>query len=111
MGSQKKRREVTLAPEEAVRLRKAFDAHDVGGLGYITDEQLRKTMETMGMKMTEEDLKATMDEIDVDNSGTISWPEFVSAMSKFGAGQSIEHKFTYQRLSELRGVFDLFDTN
>jgi len=109
--SHKKRREVSLAPEEAVRLRKAFDAHDVGGLGYITDVQLSETMETLGMKMTVDELKATMDEVDVDRSGTISWPEFVFVMSKFGAGQSIEHKFTENRLAELRAVFDLFDLN
>jgi Ca2+-binding EF-hand superfamily protein len=109
--SHKKRREVTLAPEEAVRLRKAFDTHDTGGLGYITDEQLRQTMEALGIKMSDEELKATMDEVDVDRSGTISWPEFVFVMSKFGAGQSIEHKFTEGRLKELRNVFDMFDAN
>jgi len=105
------RAEVELAPEMALRLRMAFDAHDVGGRGYMTDEQLRKTMATLGMKMTDNELRATMSEVDVDGSGNISWPEFVSVMAKFGARQSIEHKFTKQRLAELRSAFDSFDTD
>lgn len=109
--SQGKRRDVSLAPEEAVRMRKAFESYDTNGLGYITDVQLAKELSTLGMKLTEEELREAMREVDVDNIGTISWPEFVFFMSKFGGGMSIEHQFSEIRLKELREVFNRFDAD
>merc|ERR1712060_266254 len=74
-------------------------------------EQLGHCLQMLGMKMSEADMVEFMAEVDVDGSGTVSWPEFLWLMSKFGASQSIESQFSDQRLAELREVFTLFDAN
>merc|ERR1712232_1274885 len=84
---------------------------DEDNRGWITPQQLGIALQMLGMKMTEEELEEAAEEVDVDGSGKLEWPEFLWLMFKFGAGSSIEHQFTDQRLAELREVFSLFDAD
>eukprot|EP00929_Paragymnodinium_shiwhaense_P027774 TRINITY_DN1621_c1_g1_i1.p1 TRINITY_DN1621_c1_g1~~TRINITY_DN1621_c1_g1_i1.p1 ORF type:complete len:650 (-),score=203.48 TRINITY_DN1621_c1_g1_i1:320-2269(-) len=109
--SQRKQREVNLPPDDVIRIRGCWESIDEDGRGYITARQLGVAMQMLGMKMTDEELEEAVDEVDVNGTGQLEWPEFLWLMFKVGASTSIEHQFTDQRLAELREVFSLFDAD
>lgn len=43
------------------------------GLGYITVDLLKDILKELDDKMTPQDLNEMIEEIDVDNSGTVDW--------------------------------------
>merc|ERR1712232_15158 len=103
--------EINLPPDDVIRIRGCWEYIDEDNRGWITPQQLGIALQMLGMKMTEEELEEAAEEVDVDGSGKLEWPEFLWLMFKFGAGSSIEHQFTDQRLAELREVFSLFDAD
>jgi len=103
------RMEVSMPPDDVVRIRGCFEAIDVDGSGEIDEEELGIAFQMMGMKLDKKELHEAFLEVDLDGSGSVEWPEFMFLMSKFGAGESLESKFTDERLAELREVFSLFD--
>eukprot|EP00931_Biecheleriopsis_adriatica_P074139 TRINITY_DN48266_c0_g1_i1.p1 TRINITY_DN48266_c0_g1~~TRINITY_DN48266_c0_g1_i1.p1 ORF type:complete len:619 (+),score=149.78 TRINITY_DN48266_c0_g1_i1:85-1941(+) len=103
------RLQVALPPEDIVRIRGCFEAVDADGSGEIGEEELGVAFRMMGMKLDPDELHKEFCEVDLDGSGSVEWPEFLFLMSKFGAGESLESKFTEERLTELREVFSLFD--
>lgn len=107
--SLKPRLDVTLPEGDVVRIRGCFEAVDADNSGEIDEEELGAAFRMVGVKLAGEELHKAFLEVDLDCSGTVEWPEFLFLMSKFGAGESLESKFTEERLAELREVFDLFD--
>lgn len=106
-------RQVAWALEDLKVARKLYDSMDTEGRGYIETTSLAPLFRTMGMKITEDDLKAIVEEIDVDKSGTIEWAEFLYLVDKYGGVRnwSIESQFTEEKLHQLRNVFDYFDAD
>eukprot|EP00930_Biecheleria_cincta_P070323 TRINITY_DN57965_c0_g1_i1.p1 TRINITY_DN57965_c0_g1~~TRINITY_DN57965_c0_g1_i1.p1 ORF type:complete len:616 (-),score=151.25 TRINITY_DN57965_c0_g1_i1:24-1871(-) len=107
--SLKPRLDVSLPDSDVIRIRGCFEAVDADGSGEIDEEELGAAFRMMGMKLDDQELHKAFLEVDLDGSGTVEWPEFLFLMSKFGAGESLESKFTEERLAELREVFNLFD--
>ena len=60
-------------------------------------------MKTVGQTPTESDMIDLMREIDIDNSGTIDFYEFVNMIS--------HHMYPNETNQELRQAFNLFDQN
>jgi len=109
--SLRKRKDVKLPPEDVVKLRGCWESIDTQDRGWISAEQLGLVMQMLGMKLTSTELKEKFDEVDIDGSGTMSWPEFLWLMSQYGMGSSMEHQFSEQRLKELKEVFEMFDAD
>ncbi|CAE8605435.1 unnamed protein product, partial [Polarella glacialis] len=103
------KKEVVLPPDDIVRIRGCFEAIDEDGSGEISEEELSVAFQMMGMKLNKDELRKEFREVDVDQSGSVEWPEFLQLMAKFGAGENLENNFTNERLAELREVFSLFD--
>ncbi|CAF0808129.1 unnamed protein product [Rotaria sp. Silwood1] len=71
-----------ITPEELAELREAFRVFDQNGDGSITLSELRIVLDQMGLDPTEEELQDMIREVDEDQSGTISFAEFVDMVKK-----------------------------
>ena len=69
-----------LSEEKLVELRCAFDLFDNDNDGKINPSELSRAIEKMGQKLTEEDLKEMIKEVDSDYNGSIEFSEFVQLM-------------------------------
>merc|ERR1711881_98662 len=90
--SVKKIFEVQLPPEDVVKLRETFDAVDPEKTGSIGKQQLGEAMKLLRIQFSEDELDDVVNEVDLDGSGEIEWPEFLCLMEKFGSNFSIENK-------------------
>ncbi|CAF3780696.1 unnamed protein product [Rotaria magnacalcarata] len=66
-----------ISPEELEELREAFRVFDQNGDGSITLSELRIVLDQMGLDPSEEELQDMIREVDADQSGSISFVEFV----------------------------------
>ncbi|XP_033248233.1 neo-calmodulin-like [Drosophila miranda] len=67
-----------LGSEESLLL--GFKIFDRDDNGYISTLELKTTMMMLGEKVTDEEVREIMAEIDQDHDGRISYAEFLSAM-------------------------------
>ncbi|KAM7454533.1 hypothetical protein BLSTO_04712 [Blastocystis sp. subtype 1] len=73
--------EKALLPSDAnAELREAFYMYDMNNDGYITKEEFRTTMKSLGENLTEEEVDAMMSQADTNKDGKISMEEFVHLM-------------------------------
>ena len=72
-------------------------------LGFLTLQALVSTMKSVGQTPTEADTIDLMREIDIDNSGTIDFYEFVHIISR--------KMHPSETTQEIRQAFNLFDQN
>ncbi len=63
----------TAAASDTGSLRQQFGAFDKDGDGYISPEDLRDTMKTLGLQLTEEDLRVMMNEAGIGPQGRINF--------------------------------------
>ena len=63
-------------------IKKAFRLFDDDGTGYITLKNLRRISRELGEQLSDEELKAMIDEFDKDNDGQISQEEFLNIMKQ-----------------------------
>ena len=56
--------------EEVVQLKQAFALFDLGGNGFITNDELGTVLRKMGQEPTDEEVDAMIAEIDEDGDGT-----------------------------------------
>ncbi|XP_041449033.1 calmodulin-A-like [Drosophila obscura] len=61
-------------------LLQGFKIFDRDGNGYISTLELKTTMMMLGEKVTDEEVREIMAEIDQDRDGRISYAEYLSAM-------------------------------
>jgi Ca2+-binding EF-hand superfamily protein len=89
--------------EQLTEFRDLFNMFDKDNQGIITLQNLVSVMKTIGQTPTESDTIDLMREIDIDNSGTIDFYEFVNIIS---------HKMSPSETNqEIRYAFQLFDQN
>lgn len=82
-------------------LRDVFDFVDVDKGGTISIDELQQLMTTLGLQPSQEELKAMMDDIDMDGNGEIDFDEFVTAMSR---KEEKEHT-----PAQIKAAFKLFE--
>lgn len=93
-----------LSEEKLVELRCAFDLFDNDNDGKIDPAELGKAIEKMGQKLSEEDLKEMIKEVDSDYNGTIEFNEFVTLMeSKMRDNDSEEEIFEAFKIFDKKG--------
>mmetsp|Transcript_96290 Transcript_96290/g.257524 ORF Transcript_96290/g.257524 Transcript_96290/m.257524 type:complete len:194 (+) Transcript_96290:49-630(+) len=90
--------EELLAPHHLTEFHEIFNLIDRDGSGSIDAAELATLVESVGMRMTEDDVEAIMKDADVDGSGTIEFEEFVRAtmadVNKDFTTEEIGHAFS-----------------
>jgi len=66
-----------LPPDEEKSLKTVFRYLDKDGKGIITKDIMKKSLEEIGVDITDEDLQKVFDEIDEDGSSFIEYQEFI----------------------------------
>ena len=61
-------------------LKKYFNWHDANGDGQISAEELKSFLGEMGARMTDQEAKEGIAEVDLDKDGFINFKEFVIAI-------------------------------
>jgi Ca2+-binding EF-hand superfamily protein len=61
-------------------LREAFKLFDLDGSGTISREELNTLMKNLGQALTDEEIEAMIDEVDINRDGEISFDEFQALM-------------------------------
>ncbi|RNF04944.1 calmodulin [Trypanosoma conorhini] len=93
----------SLSQKEVEEFREMFDLVDTDHSGRITSGELRKLMETLRLRPTEEELEQMFRDADAtDSNNGINFEEFVALMSK-----RVQSDYT---LEQLRSAFKLFET-
>lgn len=77
----------TKPPDDRI-IAKAFNLFDADGSGAIDFNELRGVCKQIGVPMTEQDLRAAMDEIDEDGSGELDKKEFKQWFRSLAAAES-----------------------
>eukprot|EP01045_Picozoa_sp_COSAG04_P007086 COSAG04_NODE_361_length_15860_cov_18.114904_10_plen_1886_part_00 len=62
------------------KLKKSFEIFDQDGNGYVSAEELRKTLTSLGEKLTFDEAKEMINEADTDRDGQINYEEFAKLM-------------------------------
>ena len=75
---------------ELEEYREAFALFDKDGDGQISGKEFLKVLKNLGQKVTPEEGKIIMDELDQDGSGMIDFTEFVSYMKKQKVSEEVE---------------------
>ncbi|CAF2154603.1 unnamed protein product [Rotaria magnacalcarata] len=89
--------------EQLTEFRELFDMFDKDNQEMLTLQTLVSVMKTVGHSPTESDMIDLMRDIDIDNSGTIDFYEFVNVISR--------NMYPSETNQEIRHAFDLFDQN
>jgi calmodulin len=71
-----------LSAEELAEFREIFNLVDLDKGGTISKDELKQLMHTLGLRPSQEELNAMVDEIDADGNGEIDFDEFVTVMSR-----------------------------
>lgn len=74
--------EKILARDPLEEIRKAFKLFDEDGTGRITLRNLRHIALELGENMDDEELRAMIEEFDLDNDGEINEQEFIAIMTE-----------------------------
>lgn len=84
--------------------REIFLEFDRDGDGYITREDLKSALISMGKRVTDEEVRQLLDEADLDGDGKVSFKEFLR-MNASAKMRKIHED------SELMEAFDYYDAN
>ena len=71
-----------LTKEQIDELKQAFYLFSDEGEGNIVTQQLGTVVRSLGYNPTDSDLQEMIDEVDIDDNGTINFREFLTMMSR-----------------------------
>jgi calmodulin len=91
----------SLTEEQVAEFREAFSLFDKSGDGKITTNELCVVMRSLAQNPPESELQDMIDEVDVDNSGTLDFPEFLPMMARKMMDRDSK--------GEIRETFKVFD--
>ena len=86
---------VVFTDEQIAELKQAFALFDMDGSGEVSTDELGTVLETLGQKVTQEELVQIIAEVDQDGGGSVDFDEFVDLMSS--------------RMSENNEEYDIID--
>ena len=90
-----------ISPQQLEEYKMAFSLFDENGDGSISSIEIEQVMQKMGYKPTKEEVNDMLNELDVDQNGTIDFNEFITLMSKQSKPKDEDE--------ELREAFKVFD--
>jgi|Transcript_15206 calmodulin len=71
----------TLSEEQIATFQDLFSVFDEDDSGKISYKELATALRSLGQIITEEEVHAMLAEVDVDNDGTMDFPEFLKLMA------------------------------
>ncbi|XP_071722374.1 calmodulin-6-like [Rutidosis leptorrhynchoides] len=87
--------------DQVYAFKEAFCLFDKDGDGSISTKELGTVMRALGQNPTEAEIQEMINEVDVDGSGAIDFPEFLNMMAKKMEDTNYE--------KELKEAFRVFD--
>ena len=91
----------SLTSEDLQILQEAFTVYDKNNDGTITTKELSTVMRSLGQNPTDAEVQDIINEVDVDGSGSMEFPEFCVMMVKKMAESDTEN--------EVREAYRVFD--
>merc|ERR1719242_1373129 len=91
----------SLTSEDLHILQEAFTVYDKNNDGTITTKELSTVMRSLGQNPTDAEVQDMINEVDVDGSGAIEFPEFCVMMVK-----KMQESDTENEIREAYRVFD-----
>jgi hypothetical protein len=70
----------------------AFLIFDRNGDGKISRDEFRSAIEKMGIRLTDWDIRALINQLDTDRDGNIRYIEFTKKMKRFGVASLTEEQ-------------------
>jgi len=92
-----------LTKEEIATAKEIFDALDQDHDGSIDHNDMKKALSNAGYKLEDDEIKALIKMADADNSGKVSWQEFLKVVEKRPIRRRIE--------ASLRKLFQAMDVD
>ncbi|CAD6447131.1 1f3d4e3a-b56d-4fd1-a0e1-481fe67ab24e [Sclerotinia trifoliorum] len=92
-----------LSNEEIQAYRDAFSIFDKDGDGTISTAELAEAMKSLGQNPSDAEIQDMINEVDVDQSGTVDFDEFLKMMTTETKGVDFEQ--------EMRSAFKVFDVD
>ena len=93
-----------LSKEQAAKIREQFDAADVNKDGYLSKEELKNLLASLGSNV---DAQAILDSVDINNDGKLDFNEFIKAAS---AGHFTK-KLSKEQAAKIQVQFVAADVN
>ena len=90
-----------LSEDQKTDVREAFNLFDTSGSGVIDTKDLKVAMRALGFEPRKEEIKKMVAEVDKDNSGQLSFENFLSLMATKMAEKDTKE--------EILKAFKLFD--
>ncbi|CAG8568768.1 17668_t:CDS:2, partial [Racocetra fulgida] len=87
--------------EQIAELKEAFGLFDKDGDGSVTIKELGDVMRSLGHNPNETELRDMINEVDLDNNGTIDFNEFLNMMARKVKDSDAEE--------EIKEAFKVFD--
>merc|ERR1719456_119519 len=81
-GSTVTRDQIKLSDSDIQEFKEIFNLIDTDHSGNISSDELGQLVESVGMKLSPEELQTMIQELDKDNSGEIDFVEFCQTMSQ-----------------------------
>ncbi|KAJ3215255.1 calmodulin-like 3 [Dinochytrium kinnereticum] len=94
-----------LSQEQKDYYKEAFHLFDKDHNGFIDIEELRDVMISLGIPHTPEDLQGMISKVDVDNTGTIDFEEFLVMIENFGSFA------VFKTERQIKEAFDAMDSD
>uniref|UniRef100_A0A0K0CZI4 Calmodulin n=1 Tax=Angiostrongylus cantonensis TaxID=6313 RepID=A0A0K0CZI4_ANGCA len=95
--------------EELIEYKEAFRLFDKDGNGSISSKELGVAMRSLGQNPTEQELLDMVNEVDIDGSGTIDFPEFCQMMKRMNKARKRALPFQENDSEMIREAFRVFD--
>jgi len=99
--SDRKRILDSLTAEDLATFKEAFTVYDKNNDGTITTKELSTVMRSLGQNPTDAEVQDMINEVDVDGSGAMEFPEFCVMMFK-----KMQESNTEEEVREAYRVFD-----
>lgn len=93
-------------------LKRAFDTFDKNGDGFITKQELRESMKSMRMSITETEAEEMVNKLDSNGDGLIDFEEFGTVYGEaddVGSYREMRGGEEGEETGELKEAFDVFD--
>jgi len=99
--------EASFSAERLAELQEIFSVFDSNGDGTLDVKELDAVFRTLGLQSSQKEIRAMIEEVDADNSGSIGWPEFLFLMSKKSVGPEDSQRLAWEFFIGLEAAKDV----
>ncbi|KAF3335978.1 putative calcium-binding protein CML17 [Carex littledalei] len=104
MSTSKGDQQSSLDEEQVVELREIFRSYDRNNDGSLTQLELRSLLRSLGLKPTQDQLDALIQQADINSNGLVEFSEFVALVSP----ELLSNNCPYSE-DQLKQLFEMFD--